>query len=81
MDSNVPPPAVKRQSNAVVALAVAFALICSLLLFLISGWFVVWVGAALALIVVIGFLHYKIWGQRGGSPSWDSNRQDPNLPG
>jgi hypothetical protein len=36
-------------------------------LFIVTGWLLAWVAAALVIIAIVGFCHYLIWGR--GAPA------------
>ena len=77
MDPPVPPRPVRRNRFPEVTIAVVLGLLLCLLLFLVSGWLMVWVAAALVVLFVVGFVHYKVWGKGAGSPGWSANREKP----
>ena len=62
MDFNKPPPADHRSSLLTVMLTIIGGSLFLFVLFITCGGFIIYIGAVVAGIAVIGLIHYLLWG-------------------
>ena len=75
MIPNLTPQTRRWGPGLVLALGILGAILVGALLFIVTGWLLAWVAAALILIAIVGFCHYLIWGR--GAPAGLVQPGDP----
>lgn len=74
MQPNLTPQPRRWGPGLGVVLAALGAILVGAFLFIVTGWVLAWVLAALVLIAVVGFGHYLVWGR--GTPAGVVRRGD-----